>query len=243
MTTRTPCSMAAMTDVSLARRRCLQALAGAWSAMVTAVSAQTSRPLRHGLVLRREHGEQGFPFLYHPPSGKWVGQEIQLAVPASRPLPVPLEARGQEALMKVSLFGGLTIEDANIAGGIANRQVAKLENGGDWYWWWINKPMGDTELKRPQRLGVQVFWPDPLQPDRVRSRRADPMELFVLPEIDLAAPGQWSPWRRAESVVEGASAAQDALRGKVTPNPETLLQPFELRARAGLWDTPYRPRG
>jgi hypothetical protein len=195
-------------------------------------------PLRHGLVLRPERGTDGFPYLYHPPSERWVGHEIQLTVPARRPMPEPLVVPRQEARMQVLLFGGLSVESAHIDGGVGNRQVQELPTLGTWHWWWISKPIGDVELRRPQHLGVQVLWPEG------DTRRAEPMELFELPPVDAEPPQQWTRWRRASRVVDGADAARAALRGKagVTLAESKVELPFELRCRAGLWETPYRAR-
>jgi len=200
--------------------------------------AADKTPLRHGLELRPERGSDGFLYLFHPPSERWVGHEIQLAVPAARPLPEPLVPPRQEARMQVLLFGGLSIESAHIPGGVGNRQVMELPTLGTWHWWWITKAVGDVELRRPQRLGVQLFWPEG------GTRRAEPLELFDLPAIDAEPPQQWTRWRRASRVVDSADAAMAAARGKAgVPLAESNIeQPFELRCRAALWETPYRAR-
>ena len=33
-----------------------------------------------GMVLRREHGAEGFEYLFHEPTGKWVGRECQVRI-------------------------------------------------------------------------------------------------------------------------------------------------------------------
>lgn len=222
--------------------RNLLGLGGLWLAAGT--EASTVRPLRHGFELRPEHGREGFPFLFHAPSGSWAGQEIQLAVPAARPMPDPLAPARQEPLMHILLFGGLTIEHASVAGGIGNRQLRTLESHGDWYWWWINRPIGDVELRRTQRLGVQVYWPEPQSPPGNRST-PEPMEVFDLPEIDELPPRQWTPWRRASYVIDGVDAKFRAARGNLPSESQATVRiafPFELRCRTALWETPYRPR-
>jgi hypothetical protein len=209
-----------------------------------AACAQTAGrlPLQHDLELRPEHGTEGFPYLFHRPSGLWVGQDIQLAVPAARPLPDPLAPPKREAFLQVLWFGGLTIESASITGGVANRQVQQTPTAGPWYWWWIKKAIGDPELRRTQRLGVQIAWPQ----DDINgsARRYEPMEVFELPPIDAQPPGQWTPFKRADDVVAGEDAQFTVVKRKSSTSAHAELPefPFELRARAQLWETPYRPK-
>jgi hypothetical protein len=225
-------------EADIGRRRSLIAIAISVG-MVTPgprlAQAASGRTLAHGIRLRREHGSEGFEYLYHEPSQQWVGQECQLRVAAARPLPEPLSPPGRERSFVVQQFGGLTIENARILGGVTNMQRA-----GDWRWWWIDKSMGDTELKRAQRLGVQLFWPG-AQADDDRARRAEPMELFQLPEIDVLPPGQWTPWKRADAAVDAANAAWQVANGRAPGGGDASVPqwPFEVRCRAALWETPY----
>lgn len=210
------------------------------SAAVRQTQAADREPLRHGLALRPERGTEGFLYLHHADSGKWVGQEIQLAVPAARPLPEPLAPPGRSAQMEVLLFGGLTIESAAVVGGVGNRQLQQLPSLGDWYWWWINKPIGDVELRRRQRLGVQIAWPSADAHDTT-AQRLDPMEVFDLPEIDAQPLGVWTPWQRASAVVDGVDARFQVARGRFDAGrAEPPVLPFELRSRSALWDSPLR---
>ncbi len=109
------------------------------------------------------------------------------------------------------MFGGLTVERAAIVGGIGNRQLHQLPTLGTWYWWWINRPIGDVELRRQQRLGVQVRWPH-------------------------AQAG-------ASALVDGPDAQFQVARGCFVARPVAhAALPFDLRSRAALWETPFRPR-
>ena len=221
-------------------RRAALTVALSGTTLVRWAQAAGRAPLRHELVLRPERGTEGFPYLYHEPSGKWVGQEIQLAVPAARPMPDPLVSPKYEYRMEVLMFGGLTIDRAAIVGGVGNRQLQQLPTLGDWYWWWINKSIGDVELRRTQRLGVQITWPD--AEAGASARGPEPMEVFDLPDIDAQPPQQWTRWQRASAVVEGPDAQFKVAKGRLPKLVERPDFPFELRCRAALWDTPFRPR-
>jgi hypothetical protein len=197
-------------------------------------------PLRQGLALRPERGTEGFPYVYHVPSGKWVGQELQLAVPVARPLPDPLVPPGRSPHMEVLLFGGLSIESAAVVGGVGNRQLLELPSLGQWYWWWINKSVGDVELRRRQRLGVQVVWPATADPGTA-VQRMEPLEVFDIPAIDAQPLNVWTPWQRADAVVDGPDARFEVAKGRSGAVPAKLpAYPFELRCRAAPWDTPLR---
>lgn len=178
----------------------------------------------HGLVLRREHGDEGFEFLFHEPSQRWVGHEMQLAVPVARRLPDPLVPKDQSALLQVRLVGRKAIEDATILGGAANVQLQTLPTLGDWHWWWITRMLGDVELDGAQHLDVRLFWPDAERPEHEPSRRSEPRERFTLSRPDEEPPGRWGRWRRGEREVG-------------TPP----LPPFELRCRTNFWPSPWHP--
>jgi hypothetical protein len=189
--------------------------------------------LGHGLVLRREHGTEGFEYLFHEPSGKWVGRECQVRILDDRRLPDPLGLTGPSPAISIQLFGPLTVESAPITGGIQN--VQRFER---YRWWWLNIPMGDDVLKSLQRLGIQVAWP----PAGDGSRSVDPMEIFILPPIDTAPPETWTAWKGPDSLRAGESAwhAEAHRRAPRGPAPTGPLPTFEVRCRAGLWDTIYR---
>lgn len=200
--------------------------------------SQAAKPLNHGLRLRPEYGDQGFEYVFDETSQRWVGQECQLRVLAERPLPVPLQRPDYAPTLVVQQFGGLTIDNARVLGGIAN-----VQQEPPWVWWWIDKAIGDYELKRPQRLGVQLHWPDEPLADKAGEQRprSEALELFVLPAIDALPPGQWGPWQRAVSLVDAGNAAWQVANGRQTKagNVADLRWPFELRCRAALWETPY----
>jgi hypothetical protein len=191
--------------------------------------------LKNGMVLRREYGTEGFEYLFHEPSGKWVGRECQVRIHDERRLPDPLILEGPNPAISILLFGGLTVESAPIAGGIQN--VQRFEK---YLWWWLNIPMGDdvVKSKAPQRLGVQVTWPAASD----GSQQVEPMEIFVLPPIDTAPPETWSDWRAPDSGRAGESAWYAEVHRKLArePSPSVQTPTFEVRCRAGLWETIYR---
>ena len=189
--------------------------------------------LGHGIVLRREYGTEGFEYLFHEPTGKWVGRECQVRIRDDRRLPDPLVLTGSSPAISIQLFGPLAVESAPITGGIQN--VQRFER---YRWWWLNIPMGDDALKSPPRLGVQVTWP-PASDD---SERTEPMEIFVLPPIDTAPPETWTPWKRPHSLRSGKSAwhAEVHRRRPREAAPTGPSPTFEVRCRAALWDTIYK---
>lgn len=190
-------------------------------------------PLGHDLVLRPEHGEEGFPYLFHRPTGRWVGRECQLRVQASRPLPEPLQPAQRESPLAIVLFGRLTAEPLQPSGGIGNAQ-----RHAQWVWWWLAQAVGDVELKGNARIGVQVSWPGH------GDAAAEAMEVFELPAIDALPPETWSPWRPPDRYQVGRDAwhAEAHRRPAAIEAPVAKLPPFELRCRAGLWRTPFRRR-
>ncbi len=199
----------------------------------TAGAAMTN--LGPGMVLRREHGAEGFEYLFHQPSGKWVGRECQVRILDDRRLPDPLVLSGPHPAVSIQLFGPLSVQSAPILGGIEN--VQRFER---YRWWWLDIPMGDdvVKAKAPQRLGVQVAWP----PTGDGGERVDPMEVFVLPPIATAPPETWTPWRGPDSLRGGTSAWHAEVHGRGSREP-ALVGPtptFELRCRAALWETIYR---
>ena len=204
------------------------------SAAIPATASEATRNLSNGMRLRAEYGTQGFEFVFHEPSQKWVGQECQVRVLASRKLPEPLAPAKQDPWLSMQLFGGLSVETASITGGVQN--VQRFEA---WRWWWFNRAVGDVELKSPQRLGVQVSWPSP---KGAGDAITEPMEIFTLPSIDGLPPETWTSWRGPEALRAGSDAwyAEVHRRNGRQLVPADLAQPFEIRCRAGLWETPYR---
>lgn len=191
-------------------------------------------PFAHDMQLAHERGDEGFLYMAHPPSGKWIGRECQLRVPAQRPLPEPLAPDRADPLLSVLVFGSVSAASASIVGGVRNVQVFQ-----NWRWWWINMPVDDGELRRPPRLGVQVFHP---AADAPRNRMAEPMEVFELPRIDALPPQAWSDWAGPSSIRAGHQAWHTEVhrRADTTSPPPGPGFPFEVRCRAGLWDTPFR---
>src|SRR5262245_4853932 len=183
--------------VGPAARRC--GLAVALSALLFdgTIAGHALAKLGHGMVLRREYGTEGFEYLFHEPTGKWVGRECQVRILDDRKLPDPLVLTGPNPAISMQLFGGLTAGSAPIAGGIQN--VQRFER---YRWWWLDIPMGDDVLKAPQRLGVQVTWPSAGD----GGGQVEPMEIFVLPPIDTAPPDTWTPWKGPDSLRAGESA-------------------------------------
>lgn len=170
----------------------------------------------------------------HAPTGKWIGRECQLRVPLQRELPDPLAPDREEPLLSVLVFGAVSAGTASITGGARNVQFSQ-----NWRWWWVNLPVDDTEMRQPPRLGVQVFHVAGPTP---RDRTAEPMEVFELPRIDRWPPEVWSDWAGPSSIRAGSQAWHGEVRrhaDAATPPPMPAL-PFEVRCRAGLWDTPYR---
>ena len=191
--------------------------------------------LGHGMVLRREYDAEGFEYLFHEPTGKWVGRECQIRILDDRRLPDPLVLTGQRQAISIQLFGRLTVESAPITGGIEN--VQRFER---YRWWWLNIPMGDDVVNSssPQRLGVQVTWPLA----RDGSERTEPMEIFVLPPIDAAPPETWTAWKGPDSLRSGESAWHAEVHRR-RPRETAPIGPtptFEVRCRAALWDTIYK---
>lgn len=191
--------------------------------------------LNQGMRLLPEYSDHGFEYVFHSPSGKWVGRECQVRVRQARKLPDPLAPPGQNELLSFSLIGGLSAGSASVTGGIRN-----IQRFGDWRWWWLNMPVGDHDLKTPQKLGVQVFWPEA----GGKPRLAEAMELFELPPIDGQPPETWTGWRGPDALRPGEMAWHDELYRQEPSalTPADLAFPFEIRCRAGLWETPYRRR-
>jgi hypothetical protein len=191
--------------------------------------------LKHGLVLRREYGTEGFEYLFHEPSGKWVGRECEVRIEDKRRLPDPLVLTGPNPALSILLFGGLTTESAPITGGIEN--VQRFET---YRWWWLAIPMGDDVVnsKSAQRVGVQVTWP----PASDGSQEIEPMEVFVLPPIDSLPPETWTAWEGPHTLRAGESAWHGEVHRKLAPEPAPVgrTPTFEVRCRAGLWETIYR---
>ena len=204
------------------------------SEIAPVAASEAIRNLSNGMRLRPEYGTEGFEYVFHEPSQKWVGLECQVRVLASRKLPEPLAPPRQDPLLSMQIFGGMSVESASITGGVQN--VQRFES---YRWWWFNRAVGDVELKSPQRLGVQVSWPSPAATvDSV----TEPMEIFNLPPIDGLPPETWTSWRGPDALRAGTDAwyAEVHRRKGREPVPADLAQPFEIRCRAGLWDTPYR---
>jgi hypothetical protein len=199
------------------------------------IAGQAMVKLGHGMVLRREYGTEGFEYLFHEPTGKWVGRECQVRILDDRRLPNPLVLTGPSPAISIQLYGGLTVESAPIMGGIRN--VQRFEK---YRWWWLDIPMGDdvVKSKAPQRLGVQVTWP----PATDGSEQVEPMEIFVLPPIDTAPPETWTSWKGPDSLRAGKSAWHAEVHRRLSrePAPTGPTPTFEVRCRAALWDTIYR---
>jgi len=200
-----------------------------------AIAGAAMANLGPGMVLRREYGAEGFEYLFHEPSGKWVGQECQVRILDDRRLPDPLVLTGPHPAVSIQLFGPLSVQSAPILGGIEN--VQRFER---YRWWWLNIPMGDDVVKAraPQRLGVQVAWP----PAGDGGERVHPMEAFVPPPIDVAPPETWTAWKGPDSLRAGPAAwhAEVYRRGAREPALAGPTPTFELRCRAALWETIYR---
>jgi hypothetical protein len=198
-------------------------------------AAAARAKLEHGMVLRREYGTEGFEYVFHGPTGKWIGRECQVRIPDDRKLPHPLVLTGAHPAISMKLFGGLTVESAPILGGIEN--VQRFER---YRWWWLSIPMGDdvVKAKAPQRVGVQVTWP----PTTDGGERVEPMEIFVLPPIDTHPPETWGAWKGPDSLRAGESAWHGEVhrRRSREPTPVGATPTFEVRCRAGLWDTAFR---
>lgn len=188
------------------------------------------------MVLRREYGTEGFEYVFHEPTGKWIGRECQVRILDDRKLPDPLVLTGEHPAISMKLFGGLTVESAPILGGIEN--VQRFER---YRWWWLNIPMGDdvVNAKAPQRIGVQVAWPSTAEGGRV-----EPMELFVLPPIDTHPPETWTAFKGPDALRAGESAWHGEVhrRRSREPAPVGATPRFEVRCRAGLWATPFRAK-
>lgn len=197
------------------------------------VAAEAMAALKHGMVLRREYGTEGFEYVFHEPTGKWIGRECQVRIHDDRRLPDPLELAGSSPAISMSLFGPLSVSSAPILGGIENVQRADR-----WRWWWLDIPMGDDAVKSGHRLGVQVTWP----PAGGGDERVEPMEIFVLPPIDSQPPGTWMAWKGPDSLRAGESAWHAEVHRRRAPaSPVVGATPmFEVRCRAGLWETIYR---
>ncbi len=185
------------------------------------------RPLAHGMRLKPEGRDDGFLYLFHEPSGLWVGRECQVRVPLARPLPEPLAPERQSERLELRLFGAKSVGSLTPLGGIRNEQRFDT-----WRWWWISMPVGDIDLPGPQRLGVQLLWP----PEADAPAEADTLEIFDLPAIDAAPPEVWSEWRGPDRWRAGKSAWRDELRRTQGADAAKSAKPFEIRCRAGLWE-------
>jgi hypothetical protein len=186
------------------------------------------RGLRQGMRLKPERGNEGFLYLFHEPSGHWVGRECQIRVPLARALPEPLAPEQQSVGLELRLFGGKSVESLSPLGGVRNEQRFEI-----WRWWWLSMPVGDLDLAHPQRLGVQLRWPNQADPTA-----AEAMEIFVLPPIDESPPEVWSAWRGPDHWRTGSEAWYDEIhsRGPVQKISRRSEYPFEIRCRAGLWE-------
>jgi hypothetical protein len=198
-----------------------------------AVAAEGMATLKHGMVLRREYGTEGFEYVFHEPTGKWIGRECQVRILDDRRLPDPLMLAGASAAVSMKLFGPLSVESAPILGGIEN--VQRFER---WRWWWLDIPMGDDALKSGHRLGVQVTWP----PTGGGQERVEPMEVFVLPAIDSQPPGTWTVWKGPNSLRAGEAAWHGEVHRRRSNETAAVgaTPTFEVRCRAGLWETIFR---
>ncbi|CAG0962482.1 hypothetical protein BURK2_00815 [Burkholderiales bacterium] len=185
------------------------------------------RPLAHGMRLKPEGRDEGFLYLFHEPSGLWVGRECQLRVPLARALPEPLAPERQSERLQLHLIGAKSVESLTPSGGMRNEQ-----RFGTWRWWWLSMPVGDIDLPGPQRLGVQLHWP----PEANAPAEADTLEIFDLPAIDAAPPEVWSEWRGPDRWRAGKSAWRDELRRSQGADAPKSANPFEIRCRAGLWE-------
>ena len=219
----------------MGRARCRRCVAAALLALSFGgtVAADAMVALKHGMVLRREYGTEGFEYVFHEPTGKWIGRECQVRIMDDRRLPDPLVLTGESPAVSMSLFGPLSVSSAPILGGIEN--VQRFER---WRWWWVDIPMGDDALKSGHRLGVQVTWP----PAGGGHERVEPMEVFVLPPIDSQPPGTWTAWKGPDSLRAGESAWHGEVHRRRSPGSPVVgaTPPFEVRCRAGLWETIYR---
>jgi hypothetical protein len=82
-----------------------------------------------------------------------------------------------------------------------------------------------------------VTWPAAAGGERV-----EPMEVFVLPPIDSQPPATWTAWRGPDSLRPGESAwhAEVHRRRSHESAPVGATPTFEVRCRAGLWETIFR---
>lgn len=199
-------------------------------ASLAAWSANDSRELRQGMRLKPERGDEGFLYVFHEPSERWIGRECQVRVPVARALPEPLAPEGQSERLELRLFGRKSAASLTPLGGVRNEQ-----RFADWRWWWLSLPVGDIDLLSPQRLGVQLRWPEQSEAPNA----AEAMEVFVLPPIDALPPEVWSEWRGPDRwrTKDGAWYDEVHRREPTKPGPTRSEHPFEIRCRAGLWET------
>jgi hypothetical protein len=185
-----------------------------------------TKPTAGRYTLERDPGSRyGFQYVRDRVTHRWVYREWQLRVDGQRNLPDPVDTTYEDRL-SMQLFKPGSAQTAGPRGG-----PAPIEGG--YRLWQGADVVGEPDLAGKVAYGVTVKWPQEGAPTRY-----DAMEIFPLPPLSEAAPGEWSPWSSAGSVREGAFAWWNEVHGEPGESPPTPEHPFELRWRLTLADVP-----
>lgn len=153
----------------------------------------------------------------------------EIRVPTARALPDPITGPDRGDLLSVSVVTGVTSESA------AFDKTDSREVDG-WRVWLWREIANASHALGTSRLVVQVDWPD------AGGLRREAAEVFDLPRLDAEAPWRWTPWRRADAMIDDEHAWHVAMRRDEGPaNAPPPEHPFEVRCRTVLVDEPVVP--
>jgi hypothetical protein len=169
-----------------------------------------------------------FQFVRDRETGQWVHREFEIRVGLERQLP-PLRVASEIGnSFSVQLFRPGSVGSGGIFSAIP------AEEGGYRIWRGADV-VGPDDLRGRVAYGVSVAFPDP-----GHETQHDPLELFQLPPLGDAAPGEWSPWTTAGVLRAGAFGWWEEANGvQPTPQPPPA-HPFEFRWRLVFAEIPGR---